>query len=108
MRTEIEGLSDQRGDQRRVARVGEGPERVFRQARLYVYQPGGATPYMQVELDDVMVKSTSLSGGSGEAPTESFALGSRRIRWTFPQVSTNGREVSRLSWGWNKDKNERF
>lgn len=63
---------------------------------------GDKVCYWKYELEDVMVSSVSLSGGTGGRPSESVTFVYRSIKWTYTPVKADGSADSAIGpKGWD-------
>ncbi|MGH8499620.1 MAG: Hcp family type VI secretion system effector [Methylococcales bacterium] len=51
---------------------------------------GDKVCYLKIEMEDVMVSSVQLGGGTGGRPAESVAFVYARIAWTYTPVKSDG------------------
>jgi len=76
--------------------------RHYREVQLVFFTPGATTPSGSVNLNDVTIIETVVSGGQAAALDETLALGFSRIEWTFLDIDpATGRPRGEVKAGWD-------
>ncbi|MCP4041631.1 MAG: type VI secretion system tube protein Hcp, partial [Gammaproteobacteria bacterium] len=57
--------------------------------------------FLEYTLDNVVVRSWSISGSEDERPTETFSLWYRKIKMKYTQIKEDGKVGSTPEKGWN-------
>jgi type VI secretion system secreted protein Hcp len=76
--------------------------RHYREAQLVFFTAGATTPSGSVNLNDVTIMETIVSGGQAAALDETLALSFSRIEWTFLDIDpATGRPRGEVKAGWD-------
>lgn len=76
---------------------------VIPEATFVLVQAGGDNklPYMEYKLTDVLISSTSVSGGGEEYPVEVVTLNYRKIVWTYTPQLADGTPGGKTTGTWD-------
>jgi len=68
--------------------------RQFGKVTITAYRPGGAgnepVPYLQIEMQHVVVSNFSISGGSGDIPVENVSLDYGIVKYAYTPQNADG------------------
>lgn len=68
-------------------------------------ETGEKNPYVEIELENVMITGVSTSGGGSDRPMESITMVFDKVTWKNTRINDDGSKGSELEKKWNLQTN---